>query len=81
MERTEVMSDHDNDTKDELISPLHLDNRKGPNRLMKSTSLDYKFLFDYVHRELIAEAADNITPDNEDGSEEEADEPDLGEQS
>jgi hypothetical protein len=66
---------------DELISHLHLNNRQGLNRLMKSTSLDYKFLFDYVYRDIIAEEADNTTPNNEDGSEEEADEPDLGEQS
>jgi hypothetical protein len=66
---------------DELISHLHLNNRQGLNRLMKSTSLDYTLLFDYVYRDIIAEAVDNITPNKEDGSEEEADEPDLGEQS
>jgi hypothetical protein len=79
----EVLRDHDSYTKikDELISLLHLNNRQGLNRLMKSTSLDYKFLSDYVYRDIIAEEADNTTHDNEDGSEEEADEPDLGEQS
>ena len=55
MERMEVMRDHDNyrKTKDELISLLHLNNRQGLNWLMKSTSLDYEFLFDFVYRDII----------------------------
>lgn len=81
MERMEVMRDHDNDTKtkDELISLLHLNDIQCLNQLTKHHST--KSLLDYICKDIIAKAADNITPNNEDGSEEEADEPDLGEQS
>ena len=62
------MRDHDNYTKteDELISLLHLNNRQCLKRLMKSTSLDYKFLFDYICKDIIAKEADNTTLYNED---------------
>lgn len=68
MERIDLMTHCDSytETEDELVSLLHLDSRQGLNRFMKSTSLDYKFLSDYVYRDIIAEEADNITPDNED---------------
>jgi hypothetical protein len=79
MEWVEVMRDHDNYRKDELISQLHLNNRQGLNQLTKHYPT--KSLIDYICKDINAEAADNITPHNEDGSEEEADEPDLEEQS
>ena len=62
------MRDHDNYTKDELISLLHLNNRQCLNQLTKHHST--KSLIDYICKDIIAEEADNTTSNNEDRNEE-----------